>query len=93
MWAECRNGHALTDQANVYITPDGHRRCRTCKRESDRRTRALRTQRPARYPNKVPLKVDLYRNWARETWAMMSERDRTVVGYALGYMTLEAAVA
>jgi hypothetical protein len=92
-WSECRNGHALTDPANVYITPSGHRRCRHCKRQSDRRTRALRSQRRARYPNPPAVRPHKFRNWAEQTWAQMSERDRTVVGYALGYMTLEAAVA
>jgi hypothetical protein len=92
-WSECRNGHALTDPANVYITPNGFRRCRTCKRESDRRTRALRCQRHRRYPNAAPIKPHKFRAWADQTWAQMSERDRFVVGHALGYMTLEQAVA
>lgn len=92
-WAECRNGHALTDPANVYVTPDGHRRCRHCKRESDKRTRALRSQRHRRYPNPPSVRPAKFRNWAEDVWAGMSERERFVVGHALGYMTLEQAVA
>lgn len=33
---ECPAGHPYTG-ANVYIYPSGQRRCRTCKRDSDRR--------------------------------------------------------
>ncbi len=93
-WAECRNGHALTDPANVYVIKStGWRRCRICKRESDKRTRVLRSQRHRRLPNPPPVYAHRYRDWAQQTWAQMSERDRFVVGHALGYMTLEAAVS
>lgn len=90
-WAECKNGHALTDPANVYITRQGHRRCRTCKRESDRRTRPERT--PLRYPNQKGIRPGKYRKWAETIWTEMSEHDRQLVGYALGYLTLEQAVS
>jgi hypothetical protein len=35
----CLHGHAF-DDANTYTDPDGHRQCRTCSRESKRRSRA-----------------------------------------------------
>jgi hypothetical protein len=92
-WAECRNGHALTERASYYITPDGFRRCRVCKRQSDRRTRLKRSQGRPNYPNKVPVRADKYRDWAMTAWQQMSDRDRRVVGFALGYLTLEQAVA
>ena len=90
MWAECSNGHALTD---VYVTPDGHRRCRICKRESLQRSREHRTERAKRYPNPPAVKPHKFRNWAHTVWAEMTEEDRFVVGHALGYMTLEEATA
>lgn len=37
----CPAGHFYSD-ANTYTNPKGHRQCRTCKRESDRRGRARR---------------------------------------------------
>jgi len=36
---ECRKGHPMTE-ANVYVTPSGHRRCRTCQREQAKRYRS-----------------------------------------------------
>lgn len=33
---ECPNGHQYTPD-NTYTAPDGHRRCRTCKRANERR--------------------------------------------------------
>lgn len=39
----CIHGHAL-DEANTRITPEGHRACRACGRESARRHRAKREQ-------------------------------------------------
>jgi len=83
MWTECRNGHALTNPDNVYITPDGHRRCRTCKRASDRRTRAERN--PAtRVPNRKPVSPRKYRQWAMTTWTEMNEWDRMLLRFGLG---------
>jgi len=35
----CLKGHPLTE-ANIYISPDGRRRCRICKRDRERRQRA-----------------------------------------------------
>lgn len=32
----CRNGHPYSPD-NTYVNPQGHRVCRTCKRQSDRR--------------------------------------------------------
>lgn len=85
-WAECKNGHALTDPANVYINPQGHRRCRTCKRESDRRNR------PERSPLITPsVKPDKHRTWAVEAWELMDDYERWLVKNALGYLTLEQA--
>lgn len=90
-WAECKNGHSMTDPANVYVTPNGWRRCRTCRRESDRRCRPERT--PLRsYPNATPVRPHKFRGWAQETWEQMSEFDRFLVGHALGYLSLEQAV-
>lgn len=91
-WKECKNQHDLTDPANVYVTPQGHRRCRTCKRESDRRTRPERTPKRS-FPNAVPVRAHKYRDWAMTTWQEMTPQDRWLVGMALGYMTLEQAVA
>jgi len=34
----CRNGHKLSGE-NLYVTPDGRRDCRICRRESCRRYR------------------------------------------------------
>lgn len=34
----CSRGHAF-DEANTHIATDGHRTCRACKREADRRRR------------------------------------------------------
>jgi hypothetical protein len=39
---QCRHGHSLTDEANVYVRPDGGRGCRTCLREADKRAKAKR---------------------------------------------------
>ena len=75
----------------MYVTPAGHRRCRTCKRISDDRRRPERT--PRKYPNAAPVRASNYATWAEQTWAMMTERDRVIVGMALGYMTLEQAIA
>lgn len=36
----CRKGHQF-DESNTYIAPSGRRQCRTCKRSSLRRWRAL----------------------------------------------------
>ena len=41
----CRRGHPL-DDANVYTTPDGYGRCRTC-------IKAMRAQRAIRYSSKA----------------------------------------
>ena len=90
-WAECRNGHQMVDDSNVYVTPDGHRRCRTCKRESDLRTRAKRTANRY-YPPPVRVRPNKYRAWAETVWDEMNERERQVVAYALGYMSIEEAV-
>lgn len=35
----CSRGHAF-DEENTAISPDGHRSCRTCRREADRRRRS-----------------------------------------------------
>jgi len=35
----CINGHPF-EGANLYVEPDGRRRCRECKREKDRRYKA-----------------------------------------------------
>ena len=32
----CKRGHKLADE-NLYVTPDGRRNCRTCRREVTRR--------------------------------------------------------
>ena len=81
MWKECRNGHALTDPANVYVTPDGHRRCRACKRESDRRCRPERT--PNHPPRPPYVSKRKYRGWAMTVWAEMNEWDRTLLRIGL----------
>lgn len=39
----CMRGHKLT-QKNTYITPDGHRTCKICKRERQRNQRYLDKQ-------------------------------------------------
>lgn len=36
----CSHGHPF-DSRNTYITPEGHRSCRACRRETSRRARAL----------------------------------------------------
>jgi hypothetical protein len=36
----CRHGHVL-DAANVYVRRDGRRRCRACRRATDRRPRRM----------------------------------------------------
>ncbi len=36
----CKNGHDLTDEANIYISPRGLWRCRACGRENAARKRA-----------------------------------------------------
>lgn len=38
---ECLRGHPFTPE-NTYVTPQGDRTCRTCKREKDRRWQARR---------------------------------------------------
>lgn len=38
----CKHGHPFTTE-NTYITPSGHRRCRTCRREGMRAIKAERT--------------------------------------------------
>jgi len=48
--AHCRKGHALTD-ANTYVTSDGNRECRTCRRDAQARYRGkLRTALATRHP-------------------------------------------
>ena len=37
----CRNGHPYSPD-NTYVTPQGHRDCRTCKRAADERLRRRR---------------------------------------------------
>jgi hypothetical protein len=37
----CKAGHDITDPANVYVQPDGRRRCRVCAREYARENRDL----------------------------------------------------
>jgi transcriptional regulator with XRE-family HTH domain len=48
--AACKNGHDLTDPANVYVTPTGRRQCRPCNqraaRDYQRRTRAAQRRQP-----------------------------------------------
>lgn len=83
MGAECRNGHALTDPTNVYITPDGYRRCRTCRRISEARTRKPRTA-ATRVPNRKPVSPRKYRGWAMTVWAEMNEWDRMLLRFGLG---------
>lgn len=83
MMRECRNGHALTSSADVYVTPDGHRRCRTCKRQSDRRTRAIRNP-AARTPNPPRVSKRKYRGWAMTVWNEMTEWDRTLLRLGIG---------
>lgn len=94
-WPECKHGHSLRDPANVYVTQQGHRRCRACKRESDLRCRAERTPLIAaeRYPNRKPVSARKYRNWARTVWEEMSEDDRMIVRFALGYGSLQEVVS
>lgn len=36
---ECHRGHALSGE-NLYVTPDGRRKCRTCRRADNRLRRA-----------------------------------------------------
>lgn len=36
--SHCPAGHSY-DGANVYLAPNGHRKCRTCQRDHDRRRR------------------------------------------------------
>jgi hypothetical protein len=36
----CQRGHDMTDPANVYVTPDGRRNCRTCRAAARRRYQA-----------------------------------------------------
>ncbi len=59
MKTHCRNGHRYT-QANTAITPSGHRRCRTCKREW------ARTSRKAKYPQNA-VKVECIRQHPFDT--------------------------
>lgn len=82
MLEECRNGHIL-DRSNIYIDPDGYRRCRTCRRNSEARTRKPRTP-ETRVPNKKPVSARKYRQWAMTIWAEMSEKDRTLLRFGLG---------
>ena len=42
----CNNGHQFTE-ANTYITPAGHRHCRTCTRLNARRYKAAKRERLA----------------------------------------------
>lgn len=35
---ECKRGHSMAD---AYVTPDGRRNCRACRRESDKRRRKV----------------------------------------------------
>lgn len=39
---ECRRGHDLTVEQNVYVRPDGRRRCRVCQIDGQRDRRAAR---------------------------------------------------
>lgn len=39
--SECLNGHSYTAE-NTYVSPDGRRNCRECRREVDRRRSAQR---------------------------------------------------
>jgi hypothetical protein len=92
-FVECRNGHTLTDPDSVLVLANGWRRCRECKRDSDRRNRATRKERNNPTPNPVPMRPHAYRDWAVATWQTMTDRERYVVAHALGYMTLEQAVS
>ena len=40
----CGNGLHLMDTANTWVDPDGHKNCRTCRNEADRRRRDRRRQ-------------------------------------------------
>jgi len=40
----CGKGHRF-DEANTYIRPNGHRRCRACNREAAARTQHVRIER------------------------------------------------
>lgn len=40
----CRNGHPLSG-SNLYLTPDGRRRCRSCRRDFDRTRRRKAAER------------------------------------------------
>lgn len=89
-WPYCKHGHPMNG-GNLYVTKQGHRRCRTCKRLSDERRRPERM--PRKYPNATGVRATKYRDWAMTTWQEMSPQDRWLVGMALGYMTLEQADA
>jgi hypothetical protein len=39
----CKSGHPFTEE-NVYLTPEGHRKCKVCRRAID----SLRYERPER---------------------------------------------
>ena len=43
----CKRGHPL-DGENLYITPDGKRRCRTCRREANKRWSDEHDRQPSR---------------------------------------------
>jgi hypothetical protein len=43
----CPQWHEYTEE-NTYIAGDGHRECRTCRRDQDRERRAARARNPAR---------------------------------------------
>jgi hypothetical protein len=59
---QCDSGHPF-DEANTSIAADGHRVCRTCKREIDRRYHERRRQaRPAKPQNNV---VEVRHGWWR----------------------------
>lgn len=38
--SDCARGHSMDDEANVYVLPDGRRRCRACRLEYRRVWRA-----------------------------------------------------
>lgn len=39
-WDTCKQGHSLTDEANIYSYPDGRRICKTCNRDRYRASKA-----------------------------------------------------
>jgi hypothetical protein len=44
--ATCTRGHDLTDPKNVYVRPDGRRRCRVCQVEGNRERRRRQRSEP-----------------------------------------------